>query len=212
MIRRILLLEDQKLTREALRRLLSKRFPATIVECAGYEDTAQEILSRCQTDGTVIDAAILDVMVPPRKGLNPAVSSVCIRVRQQFPEVLIGHITAYADDKQVAELRSLLEMDPRYFFVEKTENNDSGLAWDDELVQKLARAELVRQGGFLGEDRTRTVARRREAGHRHQSGTFRRAALVRDISKYWKLLSPEFKSTIKRYFNVDEDHEPVIVR
>jgi hypothetical protein len=95
------------------------------------------------------------------------------------------------------------------FLVHK--GDDDG-KWHRRVVSELAGAPIERSLPVLRQGSVPQSSMPRQASQRHQSGTFLRAALVRDIRQNWKLLEPELKDRIKRYFTVDENHDPVIVR
>jgi CheY-like chemotaxis protein len=207
---RILLLEDQPLTRKSLQRLLSIRFPGTTVMTAENDSEASEILGRYRQEGIGLDAVVLDLKVPHSKGTNAEVSRICVDVQRLFPNALIGHITAHYSDDDVGKHLTNYHLGTGQktdFFIDKRDER-----WEDSLVSKLAGAGIEHQMEALDDLSTPAARSLRQASQRHQNATFRRAKLVRDIKMYWNLLDSQLKERIRRYFEVDDQHDPVIVR
>lgn len=209
-MQKVLLLEDIYLTRETLKRLLRKKFPWLTIEAARDEGEARTILEKCAEEKDGLYAAILDLKVPPTENAYPDVSSICADVHSMFPGAVVGHITAHNDEDIQTHLDLYhLKSGVPVFLVHK--GDDDG-KWHRRVVSELAGAPIERSLPVLRQGSVPQSSMPRQASQRHQSGTFLRAALVRDIRQNWKLLEPELKDRIKRYFTVDENHDPVIVR
>jgi DNA-binding NarL/FixJ family response regulator len=207
----ILLLEDKPLTRRALESLFHKRFPDAKIETAETDEEALKILDSYQHQGINLDVAVLDFLVPSRRGTNPEVSSVCTVVNELHPETLVIHFTAYLSDegvtKHIATYHSDYESSPTARPVNKLSKR-----WEEDLCGRIATYFVARQMKSLAESKVTAGRGSRRTSQRHQGATFRRAVIVRDVARYWKLLEPELKERVRRYFDVDETEEPVIVR
>lgn len=200
-MKRILLVEDQPITLRNLSDFLRLRFAGVVVDPAANEDEARELLAGYVRDGKRLDAAVLDIMVPRSKGTSPIVSTLCEDVRRRFPGAIIGHITAHVKDGPVWE--HLARSD--HFCINKTDEPE----WEAALVRRLVAAKIENALDAMAPERSSTVLRGVGLTGRHQGATYRRADLILDITRYWKLLEPPLQSRIRKHFGLGDDDEPV---
>ena len=101
---RILIVEDIRPTLDQLEKLLQEMNPATEVDGAETVDEARQMLVFRDREGETYDAAIVDFKLPMAPGENPEFdTTICDMVSERMPDALIVHITAYEDQKIVAD-------------------------------------------------------------------------------------------------------------
>ncbi|MEK7407042.1 MAG: hypothetical protein AAB225_18370 [Acidobacteriota bacterium] len=206
---RILLVEDQELTRETLLRLLRKYFPDAEVKGVANEAAAGAILKEWEDDRIELDAAVLDLKLPRTEGGTAVVSDLCDLVARLQPRAVVGHITAYFRDKDVNDHLVDLHVKKAHkagFTVDKTEQN-----WEDDLLRKLMnyRVERKLDEAFDTAPGFRRRSARGWAGR--SSATYRIASLADDISRYWKHLEPHLQDRIRKNFDVQVEQDKVYV-
>ncbi len=210
---RILLVEDDPPTLDALELLLKKEFPEALIHTATNVANALNLIQAALLGPGPYDSAILDVMLPRAHGEHPELDRViCSELRQKSQSTVVFHITAYADEPLVnahlGEFHSR-EEDPRAYWYPKEKG------WETELIQALKariygrpiRAELRDLFGPPVPDAPGSrEAVARPSGFR-RGLTHRLAELTRNIEAHWDDLDDRLQDEIRQHFHVDPEGE-----
>lgn len=93
---RLLLVEDQVIIREGLRRLLDAQEDLQVVGEAGNGQQALEIIENLTQDSKAPDVVIMDVQMPIMDGVT-ATHLIC----ERFPKIKVLVLTTFDDDEYV---------------------------------------------------------------------------------------------------------------
>ncbi len=195
---RIFIVEDNEPTRTRLIEEIQEAIHDADVTAAATVEEAEAKIGQTGDEELPFDVAILDSQLP-RAGILEINTTLCEAVSRRMPSTFVIHFTAFGEDQVFR--RHMGSVHPRSSFVRKEGH------WDQEVIGKLVRNKVERQleDVFLRGAST-PAGRFRQGG-----GTFRLAALMSDIERYWNLLPEDTKHLVRRDFDVVEDGETVTV-
>jgi len=210
---RILIVEDIRPTLDQLEKLLQEMIPATEVDGAETVDEARQMLVFRDREGETYDAAIVDFKLPMAPGENPEFdTTICDMVSERMPDALIVHITAYEDQKIVADhIRERHVRRPNLSMcLTKME-----VGWPDQLVGRLrsflySRAIRQELDDLFGTSDWANGQRGPAAGKARRKPTAHDLPdmMVR-IAQCWDVLETPLQDDVKRVFNVKESRRGV---
>jgi CheY-like chemotaxis protein len=216
---RILIIEDIEGTLNQLQELLSEVFPGAQIDTAPAVKEAHELIKEGWDEAQPYQAIILDFKLPAEVGENPEVDeSVCKVIKNLTPPPLVAHITAYPQDKLVADHINAFhtkQISPSALALSKLDKD-----WANQLLESL-RAHLYgkrieeKMEAMFGKEDVAVFHARTRAGREEPVGersrTHELANLCREISAHWGDIDERLRLRIQRKFLIDDDARPVRV-
>lgn len=216
----ILIVEDDPLTTEELKTLISEEIPNARVDTAITVEDGRHHIIRARESKSHYHAIILDFKLPEKRGEHPEVDeSLCHDIKDIMPEALVAHITAFQDDEVVSKH---LELDhERRFGNRAIRLWKLDLDYADELMETLKpflygqRVKEMIKNLFTPVEWNYSYTRKR---HRYLKGlgtnasmTFELADVTREIANCWHDLDEADKEHVRKIFSVKENDDEVIV-
>ena len=131
----ILIVEDEHAVSLQLTKLLSESFPKLRVDAVTSEVEAFILLDQAASKREAYDVVLLDFKLPHRHGELPETNQAVFNaLRNQMPDTMVIHTTAYPDDPEVT--RRILEeskrspFEPRSVFLSKADHS-----WANDLTR-----------------------------------------------------------------------------
>lgn len=204
MAARILVVEDERVTREAVSRGLARRLDDVEIASAGDVEEGLALIQASRPK-SLFDIGIFDFKLPRRQGTATEVDeSLCHTLSTVNPDALVIHITAYADDRDIlrhvqahhqgsgAALGLISKLDPDWARRVLT------LVRQHLAGQEVAQAfEAVFPGG------AETRAPQRTPGQLG-SATHRLGTLFRAVQRHWPNLDARRRSLVLSRLVVSE--------
>jgi len=209
---RILVVEDDLPTLEALKLLLRKEFgEEVVIDPARNVPDAQKLIQKACEDRRPYDAGVLDVMLPPRPGQSAEMDArLCVEIREKMKDTLVLHITAFAEESPVkahlADFHSG-DKDPSACVFPKS------AGWETRVLEKLKS--YIHGNRIQAQLNNLFGAAERGGSERVRAGyplpgmrgglTHRLARLSRDIEAHWTELDCDLQQDIRKNFYVDPE-------
>jgi CheY-like chemotaxis protein len=225
---RILIVEDIRNTLKQLKIFISEALkepdgaPSVVIHTAEAVEDAKQLILEAKERGQPYHAVVLDFKLPKRQGHNPELpetdESLCLLIRQQTPDTLVAHITAYRDDEVVSSHVRLVheeQIDPWALIFSKADSEYAlnlverlrAFLYGMRIEEQMAHVFGVPQGlAFAARGRIERARSRAERSLTHDI-----AALRRDIVAHWHYLDERLQNHIRKFFRVDDESRPVRV-
>jgi response regulator RpfG family c-di-GMP phosphodiesterase len=214
----ILIVEDDKLTSEELKTLISEEIPAARVDTAITIEEGHRHITDARETKRPYHAVILDLKLPEKKGENPEVDdTLCYDIRATMPEALIAHITAFKDDEHVSH--HLETVHEKQFGNRAIRLWKLDLDYADELMETLKpflysqRIQKMIKDLFNRDEHSYFSTRKRHRSPRvtNISLTHELADVFREISTCWHDLDEGTQAQVQEIFSVKETGDDVTV-
>jgi CheY-like chemotaxis protein len=213
---RILIVDDDSPTSKQLKSIIIEQIEDVHADTALDVPDAEKFLKSAHERKQPYDAVVLDLMLPIKKGSQPELDeSLCLKIREKWPDTLVAHITAYDRNETVKNHLETVhdrQIDRSFRLAKKP-------GFSRELIDKLKpflyglriKAQLNKLfNGGAGMGYTLMGGRLREPAS-DRSITHELAALTRDIASHWKYLDKGLQEQIKEIFNVTVNKNEVTV-
>ena len=206
---KILIVEDEKSTRENLIDVLKQHFPSGVIEYTEDVDQALDMIHRHEP----FDIAILDVRLPKSLGLANERNdrSICNRIRDTSGATAVFHFSSHLEEADIKQ------------HLEDVHSNDKYAPWFDKrdvdyptkivnaikcylYGQKIA----VKMRDLLGVEEIHVRVRTTPIARRY-SLTNELADLFADIVEYWDYLDESLRKAIRKNLNLDDTDHPTRV-
>jgi CheY-like chemotaxis protein len=212
----LLVVEDDRSTRENLVRLLRETFPTARIDSTDNLAAAIQMARDMQSRGAYYDVALLDVKLPEdgsggKAGVHPKLRRELLS-SLSFNTVVINH-SAHAGDPEILRVVEDLRSPNAPVPVLISADGD----WHDEVLRLTRQAVYGRRiaaqlDRLLGPDRVAAarmtgVAARGRMGA-EGAGTPGMGALIRDIKQHWSDLDAELQRRVKEVFEIREERDP----
>jgi len=210
---KILIVEDEPLTSEALKRFITREIDDVHADVALNVPEAKAHIEAAQDNDEPYHVVVLDMMLPSENGLTATLDeTVCGMLKRTMPHTLVAHITAFLEHEKVQNHLESFHGPSQIdlsFSLSKDEDDPEKGAYSAQLISNLKpflyglRIEdqlndLFNGGGVVGYSVNR--AWRKDLTDR--SKTHELAALTRNISTDWDYLSEGLKTRIRDIFKV----------
>jgi len=214
---RILIVEDDPLTRPELAFLFQEALPDSLILTLGSISEARDAVSDAVAGGRHFDLAILDFKLPQIPGAHAEVDeSLCAQIQKAMPEVPVVHITGFLDDptieKHLAQIHPDRGLRSRFFDKGTTGWPEELLDWSEKYLysERVDRAITDLFGPRAPGLPMSDEAVRGSLG-KSTSTSIQLALLMEDIRGHWNKFDEKAKSRIRTQFQVDDQEKPIRV-